>query len=266
MENRRLLIELNNKIPKSKKELDVLKKNFLLNDIMHRDLLNNDENPKIDLNQSNIQYKVVVGKSVTIVQDELGFEEEEVELEHDLIEIDFYEEFERALEALFENYKTKFIRELDRKGIYTLEGLEGFKKSKLKKINDFIIELCDVSNIEESGKQLIKEFSEKVYDFISNFKVEDYQISDKLNFNLNKNQLIFLFQTMWNKGVISGTTQGDLYTILEKTTRYKNKHSLYEDMKGVRIQANKLTKGNISLDASRKKLSSIFKGTFFHVD
>ena len=54
MENRSLLIEFNRGIPKSKKELDILKEKFLLNDIIHRDLLKSGENPKLDLNQSNI--------------------------------------------------------------------------------------------------------------------------------------------------------------------------------------------------------------------
>ena len=172
MENRRLLIELKNGIPKNQRGLDILKKDFLLNDIMHKDLLRNGEYPDLDFNKTKIQTEVSVGKSVRDVQDEFGFEEEEIDLELDVIEIDIYEEFERALEALFDNYYTKFLNELDRKGIYTFEGLEGYKLVKLKKLNNLISELDKCCDLEEDVKTLIREFYNKVYDFISNFKLE----------------------------------------------------------------------------------------------
>ena len=262
MENRRLLIELKNGIPKNQRDLDILKKDFILKDIINKDSLMNGEFPNLDFNKFKIQTKVIIGKSVRIVQDEFGFEEEEIDLELDVIEIDFYEEFERALETLFDNYCTKFLNELDGKGIYSFEGIEGYKLVKLKKLNNLISELDNCCDLEEDVKTLIREFYSKVYDFISNFKMENYQVSKKLKFKLNKNQLIWLFQTMYKKDVISGMSQSDLYRILEDGFMYRY-NGKYIDMTGVSRQANKLVNSNTSPEKAIKLLSETFNKDFF---
>ncbi|MCA0151725.1 hypothetical protein [Winogradskyella vincentii] len=262
MENRPLLIEFNRGIPKTQKELEILKKDFLSNDITHKDLLKNGENPVLDFNKTKIQSEVVVGKSMRISLDRFGFEEEEIDFEYDLKEIDFSEEFKRALEISFNNLCNKFIDELDKKGIYTSEGLEGYKNVKLKKLNDLILELDNVCDIEEGIKNLIKEFYNKLYDFISNFKSENYQVSKKLNFKLNKNQLIWFFKMMYDKGVISGLHINDVYRLLETNTRYYENGD-YVDMKAVIRQAHKLTKGYTSPEKAIKKLSETFDKSFF---
>ncbi|MEP3836404.1 MAG: hypothetical protein ABJM36_02100 [Algibacter sp.] len=262
MENRRLLIEFNRGIPKIQKELDIIKKDFLINDIMHKDFLRNGEYPDLDFNKTKIQTEVSVGKSVRIVQDKFGFEEEEIDLELDVIEIDFYEEFERALVALFDNYCTKFLNELDRKGVYTFEGIEEYKLVKLKKLNNLISELDKCCDLQEDIKTLISEFYNKVYDFISNFKLENYQISDKLQFKLNKNQVVWLFLSMYDKGVVSGITDLDLYSFLDAHCKYFDKDE-YKDMSNSRTQGNKFINGHASPSESIRVLKEKFDEDFF---
>ncbi|MEO7283166.1 hypothetical protein [Gelidibacter sp.] len=171
MKRKNLLDISNSGLPKSQKEIEAIKKVFLSKDIMHKEALKNNEVLDLDLNKSKIQAEVIIGKSVRIVHDVFGFEEEQVNLEMDCIEIDFYEEFKEALETLFENYCKKILSELDRKGIYTAESVEGYKEIKLNKINKLISVLEKESDIEIPIKILIQEFYNKLYDFISNFKL-----------------------------------------------------------------------------------------------
>ncbi|WNH13852.1 hypothetical protein [Thalassobellus suaedae] len=262
MENRLLLIELNQGIPKTQKEINIIKKDFLLNDIRHKEIVNNGETPTLDLNESNIQAEVVVGKSKRTFHDEFGFEREVVDLEYEIETINFYEEFDKALNISFDEYCSKFIKELDRKGVYTSESIEGFKKNQLKKINDLITYLNQSSDFEAKDKALIIQFCEKLYDFSSNFKSEDFQISDKLKFKLNKNQVIWLFQSMYDKNVISGITHPDLFRFLDDYCEYFDK-AKYHQMSNSRIQANKFINGHASPKESIKALNEKFDKDFF---
>lgn len=262
MENRRLLIELNLDIPKTQKEIEAIKKAFLLNDIRHKDIVSNGEIPILDLNESNIQAEVVVGKSKSIVHDEFGFDEEKVEMEYEIETINFHEEFDEALNTSFDEYCSKFIKELDRKGIYTSENLEGFKKMKLKRINDLKNILAQNHSLEHMVKDSLIKFYDKVYEFTSNFESENYQISDKLKFKLNKNQVIWKFLSMHEKGLISGITLSDLYRFLDANCEYYDKGG-YHQMANSRIQANKFIKGHASPEESIKVLNQKFDKDFF---
>ena len=261
MERENLLNIINLGQTWSGKAIDDIKRDFLSKDIKHQQGLEHNQIPTLDLNESKIHIKVIVGKSVRIVQDVFGFEEEEVDLEFDVIEIDFYEEFERALENVLESCCNKFIRDLDKKGVYTAEGLEGYKSSKLKKVNDLIAQLEIHSDMEEQIKIYLVKCYNKLYNYISNFKLDDYQVSSKLKFKLNKNQLIWLFFILHREGIIAGLSQNDLFRFLEANFMYYDDD--YKSMAGVRIQANKLTKGDASPEKSIEVLSEIFKKDFF---
>ena len=262
MENRRLLIEFNRGIPKTQKEIEAIKKDFLLNDICYKDIISNGGSPVIDLNIYNIQTEVVVGKSLRIVKDDFGFLKDEIDLEYDNIDIDFHEEFDKALDIFFADYCLNFIKELDRKGIYTSENLVGFKRMKLKRVNDLKNKLIQNPSLEQKVKDSIVKFYDKIYEFTSNFKVEDYQISDKLKFKLNKNQVIWLFLSMYDKGVIRGITHSDLFRFLNAHCKYFDKDE-YQDMSNSRIQANKFINGHASPSESIKVLNEKFDVDFF---
>lgn len=151
---------------------------------------------------------------------------------------------------------------LDKKSIYTEDKLEGFKKRTLLAINELIEFYSTKSDLPDSFKDLITEFYGDFYDYISVFSLKEIQISDKIRFKLNKNQVILLFQTMFDKGVISGMSELELYKILDEKTMY-TKDGVYTGMKDTRIQANKFKKGNASLAASLKLLSQKFNKDFF---
>jgi hypothetical protein len=258
------LIKLfNPNLPKTNKEFERIKMEFLLNDIKYKDILCQGAKPNINLNDFEINFEIVSGSSKRIVTDELGFEEEFVELDYDIMLIDFEEEFERALDLQLNRNFLKFKVVLDEKGIYTPEKLEGFKKMKLKKINELIDFYKSESDLPDFFKDLIIEFYNQFYDYVSGFNLNEVQISDKIKFKLNRNQLILLFQKMLDKGVISGMSQLDLYKLLDERTMYTNNEGDYKDMISTRIQANKLQKGNTSSESALEKLSSIFGKDFF---
>lgn len=264
MKHEKLLVKFDNGIPKSKEELNSIKKEFLLNDVKYKEILSSGNEPSINLADEKIHKEVVVGENHIIVKDkEFGFEEREKILEYYIKELDFHDEFQKALEKLFVNYCDRFTKELDLKAIYTPEMLEGFKKVKLKKINELKFFYNNESNITQPFKDFMIDFCDKVYEFISNFNNDDFMISDKLKFKLNRNQIILLFQTMLDKGVISGISQNDLYRILEEKTLYLNDKGGYEKMRNIRIQANKLQKGHTSSDPAIEKLSQLFDKNFF---
>lgn len=249
-------------IPKSQKEIVEIKRNFLLSDIKHEHNVSKNRFPNLDFKENRIEFKVMVVVSVEVNQDEYGFEYEEEVLEDDLVEVDFFKEFEDALEIKLDNYCSKFLDELDKKSVYTVDDLEGFKKRQLYKVNERIEYLEKESDIEDKIKKIIIEYYNKLCDFIYNFKIEDYQEGHKLKFKLNKNQLIYLVQTMFDKRLISGIGINILYGILESHTQYFD-NGKYQNMKGVRIQANKFINGHSSPEKSIKALSKIFDKNFF---
>tara|TARA_R110002049_G_scaffold306078_1_gene503954 strand:+ start:11274 stop:12074 length:801 start_codon:yes stop_codon:yes gene_type:complete len=262
MNRKNLLNILNLGLPKTQKEIEELKKEFLLKDSKYKYDLNNGKNVTVDLNESKIQVDIIVGTSIRTVQDDFGFDEEACDYEIEYLNIDFYEEFNKALEISFDNFCKKFTKELNCKGVYTTEGLEGFKKSKLKKTNELIDFIKTGSDIENCIKVYLEEYYSKLYDFISNFKLENYQVSDKFKFKLTKSQLIWLFHSMLDKKVIVGITPTDLYRMLEKNTMYFDKGE-FKDMTGVRVQASKLINGSSSPKKSIEELSEKFDTDFF---
>ena len=258
------LIKLfNPNLPKSNKKLQIIKKEFLLNDIKYKDILIQGGVPNVDLNDFEINVEVISDSSKQIVIDELGFEEELVELEYDLVLIDFETEFKKELQIGLDRLCAKFIYNLDNKAIYTADRLEGYKIEILKRINKMIENYLIKSDLPDLYKKLIIEFYSKLYDYISSFSLEENQICDKLKFRLSKNQVILLFKVMHDKSVISGITPLDLYRILDEKVKYTNKEGVFTDMKNTRTQANKFENSHISLATSLDELSKIFDKNFF---
>ncbi len=261
MKSKNLLKIFSPILPKTKKELELIKRNFLLKNVKFETIDGYDIS-SVNFNDSSILVKTLVGRSLSYVTDDLGFIEEITDLEYEVKEVKFEEEFKEELELGLKRYKSKFTSILDEKGIYTEGMLEGFKKRKLKIINELIEYYSIKSDLPDFFKKLIIEFYNDFYNYISKFNIDEIQISDKLKFKLNKNQLILLFQTMIDKGVISGMSQLDLYRILDEKTMY-TKNGVYEDMINTRTQANKLQKGHVSSAASIKELSHLFDENFF---
>ena len=250
-------------LPKSQKEIDSIKKDFLLQDVKHKEVLQAGYVPEIAIKGSKIIAEVITDVSKDIYKDEFGLDYE-VEVFHaELEEKDFSVELEKSFEFLFEDYCKRFIAEIDLKGIFTKDLLAGFIKSKLARIDQLKSFYIDESDIEPDIKKMILNFLDKLYEYISNFNLDNIQISDKIKFKLSKNEVILLFQIMLNKGVISGMVPNDLYRILERHVLYKDKNGNYSQMKKVRIQANKLIQGNVSADPGLNKLAKLFNHRFF---
>lgn len=250
-------------LPKSQKEIDSIKKDFLLEDVKHKEVLRAGYVPEIAIKGSKIIAEVITGVSKHIYKDEFGFDYEAEVFHAELEEKDFSVELEKSFEFLFEDYCKRFIAEIGRKGIFTKDLLEGFIKFNLDKINKLKSFYLDESDIDLDIKKMILNLLDKLYEYISNFNLDNTQISDKIQFKLSKNEVILLFQTMLNKGIITGVSPNDLYRILENNTCYKDKAGGYSEMKSVRIQANKLDNGHASKDPSLKSLQKIFHPTFF---
>jgi hypothetical protein len=278
MKSKNLLKIFSPNLPKTKKELELIKRDFLLKHVKFETLDRYDISD-VNFNDSSIQVNVVVGRNLTSVIggslaslndeldlidliDELDLIGEVIDIEHDVIEVDFKEEFKEELSLGLERYCSKFRFMLDKKSIYTVDKLEGFKKRVLKTINEQIEYYSTQSDMPGFFKILIIDFYNKFYEYVSKFNTDEVQISDKLKFKLNKNQVILLFQTMFDQGVISGMSELDLYRILDEKTKY-TKDGVYIDMKDTRIQANKFKKGNASPAASLELLSQKFKKDFF---
>jgi hypothetical protein len=259
MKNYPPIIKLD-KIPKTQIEINVIKNQFLHKDIKYKNIPYLGAMDSIDIEETTISVEVVYLSS-TNIKDEFGFEEEF--LENDLVECEFQEEFERSLDVLLISAFESFKNLLDTKGVYTSDAIEGLKKRRLKKVNELVSFYEEESDIIEPLKNVLIEFCNKYYEFVSNFDIEDHQISDKFKFALNKNELILLFQTMLDKDVITGIPQNDMYRLLEQKTLYKVSKGEYAEMKNVRLQANKLQKGYVSSETSLNKLCSIFHKTFF---
>jgi hypothetical protein len=257
------LIKLfNPNLPKTNEEFQRVKFEFLLNDIKHKDILYQGGKPDINLDDFEINYEFVSGSSKSMFKDELGFEEELVDLEYDVMTIDFEEEFKKALQIGLDRFCSKFISNIHEKAIYTEDTLEGYKRERLKIINKLIGNYQTKSDLPDGYKNLIVEFFKKFYDYISVFSFEEVQISDKLKFKLSKNQVILLFQVMLNKSIISGISELDLYRILDEKVMYIKK-GVYINMKNTRRQANKLQNGHTSEAVSLVELSKIFDKNFF---
>jgi len=261
MKSKKLLKLFPPYLPKTKKELDLIKRKFLMKDLKFE---KNDGYgiSNVNFNDSSILVKILVGRSSSSITDEFGFIEEVIDLEHDVIKVDFKEEFKEELSLGLEIYCSKFRSTLYKKNIFTEAELEGFKKMTLKTINDRIEYYSTKSDLPDFFKDLIIAFYSDFYSYISAFSLEEIQISDKLKFNLKKNQVILLFQTMFDKGVMSGMSQLDLYRILDEKTMY-TKNGVYVDMKNTRTQANKLQKSHVSSAASIQELSQLIDENFF---
>jgi hypothetical protein len=228
--------------------------------------LNFETPTNLNLKTSKITTEIPVGRSYSINKyDEFGFEEKEISIDYDIIEVEFIDEIDKALRTLFDNYFKKFKNEIESKAIFTDELLTGYKKIKLKKINELNSFFKNESDIEKNYNNLIIECLEKLYESVSNFHFDEVMISDKLYFKLNKNEIILLFTTMWNKEVISRISQADLYRFLETNILYMNNDSNPSVMQYVKTQANKLKK-DVSSTKSRDNLSRIFHKTFFTSD
>lgn len=252
---------------KTQEAIQVLKRQFLLNDIRYKGDLENGKHPIVDLSVSNIQTEVVVGKSIVKSIDDLGFEEDEVVLDYEHIEVDFYEEFKEALDNILMGYCKKFELELEKKGVYTRNDLEGFKGMKLKRINELIKYVTSSSPIEYNINKHLVEFYNNLYDFIFKFRFEDSQVDKKLKFKLKKTHLIWLFLAMYEQGLIKGMSNLDLYAFLENNTMYfDSRKGEYVDMINVRIQANKLIKGDVSPTDPTKVLEQKFHSNFFKMN
>ena len=264
MKRKNLIQRFNPATLKTIESIEVLKRDFLLKDIKYKAVLENDENPVVDLAATIIQAEVVVGKSIVKTVDEMGFEDDEVQLNYDFIEVDFYEEFERAMGDHFIEYCNKFELGFEKKGVFSSEDLEGYKGMKLKKINELVEYVRTKSPIENKIKKLLEEFYNNLYDYISNFRFEDSQVNKKLKFNLNKNQLIWFFLSLYENGLIKGMSYLDLYAFIERNTMYfDSEKGEYIDMDKVRTQGNKFTKNHISPTESVKVLEQVFHTTFF---
>jgi hypothetical protein len=263
MKNYSFLITLK-KLPEFQKDIILIKKDFLLKDVKYKYELNAGGSPVVDLKESKALVEVLIGESYSLVkEDEFGFEEKEITPEYDLIEFEFKEEFEKSLKDFFKTYCKKFIEQLDVKNIYTLEMLSGYKKMKFNKINSLISFFQKNSDMNDSFKDLIIQFCKDCYEFISNFNLNEVMVGDKLKFKLKKNELILLFQIMWDKEVILGISESDLYRILEDKTLYTDNNGNYCEMKYVSQQANKLKQGHNSPKFPGKRLSEIFHKSFF---
>jgi hypothetical protein len=261
MKSKDLLKIFSPNLPKTKKELELIKRKFLLKHVKYESI--EEENiSNVNFSDTSILVKTVIGSSSSFIEDELGFKDEIIDLEHDLIKVDFKDEFKEELSFGLEIYCSKFRSMLDKKSIYTVDMLEGFKRSKLENINKLIKYYSTISDLPDFFKDLIIAFYNDFYNYISAFSLEEIQISDKLKFKLTKSQVILLFHTMLEKKVISGITPNDLNRILNEKTMYSSNDS-YIDMKDAGRQANKFQKGHALSSPSLNKLSSIFNKTFF---
>ena len=75
MSSNSLLVKLNH-LPKYQKDINKIKKEFLLNDIKYKELLNFETPTNLNLKTSKITTEIPVGRSYSINKyDEFGFEE-----------------------------------------------------------------------------------------------------------------------------------------------------------------------------------------------
>ncbi|WP_298883675.1 hypothetical protein [uncultured Polaribacter sp.] len=257
------MIVFNFVLPKINSDLEKIKTEFLIKDVKYKKELELGGKPIIDLNDTSINVEVISNTSKRFFNDSNKNEIEEFEIEKEIIQLEFKEEFNKVLVLKWKRFLSKFESDLKERNIYTKEMLDGYKKMRLKIINDSIDFYKNQSDLTNEFKQAIISFYNDVYNYISNFTIEEIQVTDRLKFKLNKNQVILLFQSMLDKGVISGMSPLDLYRILDRNTMYTNDQGVYVNMVNTRVQANKLQKGHTSSEPAIEKLSKLFDKNFF---
>lgn len=257
-----------------------IKTEFLSGDEKYRSLRLTGADLNIDLNENKITtFKEKVIAISKVKSKTFDFElQEEVETENNVydiqveeVTINFINDFMTSkIMELADAYKKSFVREVQRRNLYSDSQIANYSKMALKKLSIIKKDILDVQHLDQSLKDLAINSIDKVCEFISNeFYHTHMNIPDKIPFNLNRNQVVGLFHLLYeNEYISSEMDRNDLFRLVEEIcSYYDSTENAYKSI----IKANKLRRSMFGLnpDKSSKttidELEKIFNKDFFTV-
>lgn len=242
-----------------------LKEDFLLRDeqflfyLKHMD--EGDAAPEVNYEINDISF---MRECFTDLSDEFGVTYYESTGYFDDVKENFYDDY---LHPIIKNMLYYYIRQLDikfiEKDILDPSDVKHFGNKMIDVLNTKLKAIESSSHLNESTRDLIKSVFDDIINNIYDKHVKDLE-AEKIHFNLNKNQVVILFNLLHDNKVISATPIIDFNVKIQKFFRFKcgtefkeidGAYKVYDELLG-----EKSTKSPLP---TLKKLKKIFEQPAF---
>jgi len=172
------------------------------------------------------------------------------------------------LPEFYNECKNKFCKIFNED--YTLlssDAEEKFKRIELYKLNVISDEIDNSTHLDEALKKAVIDIIDELYGFIDTYKQNE--VTDKIPFNLSKNEVITLFHLLFQRKIISeDLTKRDISRLIGRNFEYfsKKDKKYLPVIKPGKQENNLLTdNGDDNPDLVLRKLKKIFNSKDFFV-
>lgn len=201
----------------------ILKKEFLMRDESHviylKYINKGDPPPEVDFTLNDISYQ---REGFTDLSDELGisyYENNGVFVE---VKENFYDDFiYPVIRNMFHSYVRQIEKRFEEKDILNPSDVKFFGNRITKILNNKLLNVNNSSHLNCPTKNLIRSVFVEIINHVYINYVKDPS-ADKIHFNLNKNQVVILFNILYNKKIIKAVSTFHFNEMIQKFFRYKH--------------------------------------------
>lgn len=131
-----------------------------------------------------------------------------------------------------ERVKRSFLKDIQTSKNYTKENISHLANTVIAILTDLNQKIQSADFLEPEIIEPLKEGKRKLHEFFNEYVEDPYpQIKKKLDFNLNRSEVTYLFHILRENNILSkNTTDVQLAVILQRMLRYKNSSDEYKDM------------------------------------
>lgn len=187
-------------------------------------------------------------------------------VEDDLIKMDFFSDFlDIKIKKLHKSIISKFIKTIRDNHLYGNDSKNGLATEYLDKINKFRIVYENASYLSDAVRSMLSKELDTIEIFIEKYLKNPFtNIKNKVQFNWNRIDVIYLFHLLRLNGCINEISDANLGRILDSLFEYKSDEN-YEPLTNSRKHLNdfKHTSGRPE-NAVNSRLMEIFSSDFFN--
>lgn len=239
----------------------ILKRDFLMRDEKHMEHLKNmnPEDPNLAVNYEidDISFH---RENFIDVSDELGISYFESDGTITEVKQNFYDDYlHPIIKSMSKNYIIQIEKKFDEKYFADPLQIKFFGEKTTNSLRTMVSNAEIASHLNSSTKKLISSVFSEIIDFVyENYIKASY--TEKINFNLQKNEVVILFNLFLNNKIISDNNVHHFNEKLQKFFRYKEgkefkdivkAYKLYDELLGKNAQKSPKK----ALESLRKKFS-----------
>lgn len=170
----------------------------------------------------------------------------------------FKETLKFNITRLNESYVNKYKEDIEKNKLFSPEQKLAYAKHQLEKLNTWYHSISEVTFLSKDIQTSLLNELENTHEYLSNsFILPSIDESSKIKFNINKTDLIVLFQLLRKHKIIDDYSDAELGRLIESNYLCLDNRSNYKPLTNTRKFLNDIKNGNKTVTKSEERLKDL---------